>query len=256
MSHPPRRFDSTQWSLVLAAGQRSSPEADAALTQLCQRYWLPIYAFVRRRIDDTHRAEDLTQDFLCRMNERNLWAVADPQRGKFRTFLLTSLQNFLATQHRKEIAQKRGGDRAGFSLDFGEAELRLSSVISDQRTPETEFDRQWALMLLDTVLRRVQEEMAAAGKVRQFEVLKSFLAGRGKDRSFADAAKQLDISEGAAKTAAHRLRRRYRQLLRAEIAQTVASPQEVDDEIANLFAALGRYRIDSSQRITESSSPS
>jgi RNA polymerase sigma-70 factor (ECF subfamily) len=234
------RFNTTQWSLVLAAGHKSSPSADAALAELYQRYWFPVYAYVRRRVGDSHLAEDLTQEFLCRLNEKNVWAAADPERGRFRSFLLTAARNFLASQWKREGAQKRGGRIAPLSLDFASGESRLSMHPADTNTPEAEFDRRWAVTLLEHVLRKLEAESNEAGKGQQFHVLKQFLAGRTAEMSLTEAAGGLGMTADAVKTAAHRLRRRYRELLREEIAHTVASPEEVDEEIRSLFAALGR----------------
>jgi RNA polymerase sigma-70 factor (ECF subfamily) len=233
-------FNTTRWSLVLAAGHKSSPGADAALAELYERYWFPVYAYIRRRVADAHQAEDLTQEFLCGLNEKNTWAVADPARGRFRSFLLTAARNFLASEWKREAAQKRGGTARTLSLDFAAGESRLSRHPADTNTPEAEFDRRWALALLERVLTRLEDESRDAGKGEQFDVLKQFLAGRSSESSLAEAAARLSMSEGAVKTAAHRLRRRYRELLRDEIAQTVASPEDVEDEIRSLFDALGR----------------
>lgn len=238
-SHSPA-FNTTRWSLVLAAGHKSSPDADAALAELYERYWFPVYAYIRRRVVDAHQAEDLTQEFLCRLNEKNTWAVADPARGRFRSFLLTAAKNFLASEWKREAAQKRGGGARTLPLDFAWGESRLSRHPADTNTPEAEFDRRWALALLERVLSRLEAESSASGKGGQFGVLKQFLAGGRGQTSLAEAAAELNMSEGAIKTAAHRLRRRYRELLREEIAHTVASPEEVDDEIRSLFDALGR----------------
>jgi RNA polymerase sigma-70 factor (ECF subfamily) len=233
-------FHTTRWSLVLAAGHKESPAADAALAELYERYWFPVYAYFRRHAGDVHQAEDLTQEFLCRLNEKNVWAAADPARGRFRSFLLTAARNFLAGHWKRQGALKRGGTARSLPLDFDFGESRLSRHPADRHTPETEFDRRWAVALLERVLSRLERESSADGKADQFQVLKHFLAGRSMDTSVAEAAGQLHMSEGALKTAAHRLRRRYRELLREEIAETVGSPEEIDDEIRSLFQALSR----------------
>lgn len=225
---------------MLAAGHQSSPAADAALAELYERYWFPIYAYFRRRINDPHHAEDLTQEFLCRLNEKNLWAAADPERGRFRSFLLAAARNFLAGQWKRDGARKRGGGVRTHSLDTAAGESRLSRHPADTHTPEAEFDRRWAITLLERVLSHLEAEFAASGKLEQFQILQAFLTGRSSETSLAEAATRLGTSEGAVKTAAHRLRRRYRELLREEIAETVASPEEVDDEIRSLFEALGQ----------------
>lgn len=233
-------FESTQWSLVVAAAQRVSPEARQALSELCRKYWLPLYGYVRRRVPDLHEAQDLTQEFFCRVLDRNLFAAARPERGRFRAFLLTSLKHFLANEWEKSKAEKRGGGQVPFSLDFADGESRLSHVASHDDSPERQFDRQWATALLDQVLARLRAEFREAGKETQFERLKEFLAG-GRDQpdGYARAGESLSMSAEAVKVAAHRLRQRYRELLRNEIAQTVAQSGDVDDEIRDLFQVLG-----------------
>jgi RNA polymerase sigma-70 factor (ECF subfamily) len=233
-------FQTTHWSLVVAAGQRLTPEAARAMSELCQKYWLPLYGYVRRRVADVHAAQDLTQEFFCRLLERNVVAAADPARGRFRAFLLTSLKHFLATEWEKGQTQKRGGGQSAIELDFAAGESRLSLEPGHEETPERQFDRQWALTLLDQVLGRLRHEFQSAGKLNQFERLKSFLAGgRSADDGYANVAAALGQTVDAVKVAAHRLRQRYRELLRAEIAQTVAGSDEIDAEIRELFQVLG-----------------
>ncbi len=232
-------FTTTQWSLVLAAGQRGSAEAEHALAVLCQRYWFPLYAFARRRVTEVHEAQDLTQEFFVRLLEKNSLAAASPERGRFRSFLLASLKNFLANEWDRTTAQKRGGDRQCLSLDWEAGESRLSFEPSHSDTPERGFERQWALTLLDNVVRRLQDEFAAVGKSRQFELLKETLTGGRAALDYVAVANDLAISEEAARQAVHRLRKRYRELLRDEVAATVETPDEVEDEIGRLFQALG-----------------
>ena len=232
-------FASTRWSLVIAAGRRSSPEAAVALEALCRTYWFPLYAYVRRRVSDRHEAQDLTQEFFARLLELNHFAVAAPERGRFWAFLLTALKHFLTNEWEKTRTLKRGGGRAPLSLDFDAGESRLSLEPASDQTPEWLFERQWTITLLDQVLMRLQTEQEVAGKGRQFETLKQFLTGGREEASYADVAEELGMSAGAVKVAAHRLRQRYRELLRAEVAQTVAVPEEVDDEIRRLFETLG-----------------
>ncbi|MBI5758171.1 MAG: sigma-70 family RNA polymerase sigma factor [Planctomycetales bacterium] len=234
-------FQTTHWSLVVAAGQRLSPQSDRALSELCRKYWLPLYGYVRRRVTDVHEAQDLTQDFFCRVLERNFFAAADPGRGRFRAFLLTSLKHFLANEWEKGRTQKRGGGLSVIELDFAVGESRLSLEPAHEETPERLFDRQWALTLLDLVLARLRIEFREAGKEDQFEQLKPFLSG-ARERSgenYVDVGRAAGMTAEAVKVAAHRLRQRYRELLRAEIAQTVAQPGDVDDEIRDLFHVLG-----------------
>ena len=236
---PGSHFETTRWSLVLAAGARGSPDSREALATLCGDYWYPLYAYVRRRVADSHEAHDLIQEFFTRLLERDVLAAADPQRGRFRSFLLTSLQHFLSNQWDKARAQKRGGDKAVIPLDLRHGEARFALELADCQTPDRLFERQWAETLLDRVLDRLRDEFVRGGKQRQFELLKGFLTGRNAALPYADVARQLHLSEGAAMVASHRMRRRYRELLRAEIAQTVADPSEVEDEIRRLFVSLG-----------------
>ena len=233
------QFGSTRWSVVLAAGQRSTLEAQEALTLLCQHYWYPLYAYVRRRVRDPEQAQDLIQDFFTRLLEMNLIEKADPQRGRFRAFLLTSLRNFLTNEWTKKQAVKRGQGRAPWSLDLQSGETRYRAEPVDTLTPEKLFERRWAETLLDRVTEQLRAEYVRTGKQAHFDQLVPFLVGRNEEVSYAAAAARLRISEGAAMVAAHRMRRRFRDLLRAEISETVADPQAVDDEIQQLFGALG-----------------
>jgi RNA polymerase sigma factor (sigma-70 family) len=231
-------FASTHWSLVLAAGQRALPASAQALETLCQTYWYPLYAYARRRFGDIATAQDHTQDFFARLLEKNILAVADPERGRFRGFLLTAFKNFLANEAEKSHARKRGGSLAPLPLDFQAGDSRYELEPSHVWTPERLFERQWALTLLQQVMSLLRAEYSAAGKEPLFEGLKGSLAGE-TDMPYAILAENLGMSEGAVKQTAHRLRQRYREILRREIAQTVADPSEVDDEIRRLFEALG-----------------
>ena len=235
----PRRFETTHWSVVLAAGHRSSPRSSEALASLCETYWYPLYAYVRRRVRDVDEAQDLTQGFFSHLLEKNYLAVAQPERGRFRAFLLTSFKNFLANEWDKAKALKRGGGKAPIPLDFESGETRFSLEPTDDLTPDRLYDKQWVLTLLKHVLGRLREESIRAGKEQQFEHLKVFITGQTAPGGYAEVAGKLGMTEGAAKVAAHRLRQRYRALLRDEISQTVAEPSEVDDEIRSLFATLG-----------------
>jgi RNA polymerase sigma-70 factor (ECF subfamily) len=237
---PPRQFATTQWSLVADAGRGSSPDSRAALEALCQAYWYPLYAYARRHVARSGEAEDLTQAFFAELLEKNYVADAQPDRGRFRAFLLTAFKHFLSKQRDKSRAAKRGGGRHQLSLDFqaGDSRYRLEPVA--ELTPEQAYDRQWALTLLGHTLERLANEYAATSRERQFELLKPYLGGDRGGVPYAETAQQLDCSEAAVKMAVQRLRRRYRELIRAEIAATVASPDEIDDEIGRLFAALGR----------------
>lgn len=240
---PPRvdasAFATTRWSLVVGAAQPDSPESHAALGTLCQSYWYPIYAYVRRRVSDLHEAQDLTQSFFARLLEQGTIARADPDRGRFRAFLLTACKRFLINEWEQGRAAKRGGDRRILSLDFDVGESRYSVEAVDTLTPERLYEQQWAITLLARVLDQLQAECAAKGKQSQFERLKGFLSGPSRTKPYATAAAELGMTEAAVKVAAHRLRTRYRELLRSEIAQTLQSPDDVDDEIRNLFVVLG-----------------
>jgi RNA polymerase sigma-70 factor (ECF subfamily) len=224
---------------VLRAGQRSDSACDASLAALCERYWFPLYAYVRRRGLDAHEAQDLTQDFFVRLLEKNVLAAASPERGRFRGFLLASMKNFLANARDREHAEKRGGGRKPLSFDVAAGESKLTLEPADELTPEKVFERQWALTLLDSVVTRLEDELTQAGKERHFALLKGVLTGERNFPGYAAAAAELGVSEDAARQAAHRLRKRYRELLRQEVADTVADPSEVDEEIQDLFEALG-----------------
>jgi RNA polymerase sigma-70 factor (ECF subfamily) len=229
-------FATTRWTLVVQAGRRSTPDADQALATLCQAYWYPLYAYVRRRVKDVHEAQDLTQEFFARLLEKEYLTQAQPERGRFRAFLLTSFKHFLSKEREKARAQKRGGGKTPVSLDFEAGESRLSFEPADTLTPEQIYERQWATALLGRVMERLKQEHERQGKSQQFERLKLLLAGENQQVTYAVAAASLGTTQSAVKMAAHRLRKRYRELLRLEIAQTVASPEEVDDELASLLA--------------------
>ncbi len=241
MSFPSEQsgFVTTQWSVVLRAAQPADSTAQAALESLSRRYWFPLYAFARRRVSTIHEAQDLTQEFFLRLLETNLLAAASPERGRFRNFLLASLKNFLANEWDRATAQKRGGGRKRLSLDWETAESRLSLEPTHSDTPEREFERQWALTLLDVVIQRLQDEFARAGKSQQFELFKETLTGNRGGFDYSSVSAKLQLSEDAARQTAHRLRKRYRELLREEVAQTVETPADVEDEIHRLFDALG-----------------
>lgn len=231
-------FATTRWSLVAAAQDPAAPESRQALADLCAAYWYPVYAYVRRRGHDHHRAQDLTQAFFARLLEKNDLADADRTRGRFRSFLLTACQHFLANQHDHAKAKKRGGGRSHVALDFGGADDRYAREPAHDDTPERLFDRRWALDLLDRALAELRTEYEESGRGKLFEALKGTLTG-GADAAYAELARSLDMTEGAVKLAVHRLRQRYRDRLRAAIAETVEKPEDVDEEVRDLFAALG-----------------
>lgn len=231
------RFATTRWSLIRAAGHDDGFAARRALSELCELYWFPIYSFVRRRGNDHDRALDLTQGFFARLLERDGLASADPAKGRFRSYLLAACQHFLANQHDFASARKRGGGEPLLSLNLDNADSRYGLEPADGQTAEQEFERRWALTLLEQTLAGLRAEYVEAGKEALFEPLKGTLTGESE--SHANIASELGLSEGAVKVAAHRLRQRYRERLRAAIAETVDSPDEIDDEIRALFAALG-----------------
>jgi RNA polymerase sigma-70 factor (ECF subfamily) len=230
-------FAATRWTLVISAAGANAPLAKAALEELCGTYWYPLYAFLRRRGCESHEAEDLTQEFFARLLARDFLADVDRKKGKFRSFLLASLKNFLADHRDFVSAQKRGGGRTVIPLDAPNAESRYRIEPADDLTPEKLFEKQWALALLERVLSRLQAEQTADGKAALFEALQGALTGR-KTANYAELGARLGMMEGAIKTAVHRLRKRYRELLRDEIAQTVAGPEEIDEEIRYLLSCL------------------
>jgi len=231
-------FVTTQWSAVLAAGRSDTTHARAALEQLCRHYWPPLYAYVRRVGYSPEDAQDLTQEFFARLLARNTFSQADPQRGRFRSFLLASFKNFLTHEWEKARAQKRGGCVQLIPLEFDTAETRIVQPVAPDETPDKAFDRQWALALLDIVLGRLRREYSDAGRDDLFLGLKDTLGGGRSEIPYRELGARLGMSEGAVKVAAHRLRRRYRELLREEIANTVAGPEAVEEELRQLFAAL------------------
>jgi len=231
-------FDpSTQWSVVLAAAGDDAA-ARAALAALCQTYWYPIYACVRRGAKDSNEASDLTQEFFTNLLERSTLLRADPARGRFRSFLFTALHNFLANERAKLRAARRGGSATLISLDRASAEARLALEPADVHTPERRFERQWACALLEEVLARLSRDFAAAGRADHFEALRPLLVGDDAALSYAAIGQRLHMTEEAARAAAYRLRQRYKALLREEIGRTVSAPGEVEDELRRLFQAL------------------
>ena len=237
-SAPGDIFATTHWTVVLAAGQRHTPQSDGALEELCRTYWFPLYAYVRRRGHNKQDAEDLVQEFFSRFLEKNYLAGLSAERGRFRAFLLASLKHFLANEWDKSQAQKRGGGAANLSLDWQTADTQFQVAATSEPSPDKAFDREWALALLAKVIARLQKECEADGKAKLFEQLKIFLtAGKGA-LSHADAAKNLSMDETAVRVAVHRLRKRYRALLRDEISQTLTDESQVDEEMRALFGAF------------------
>ncbi len=212
--------------------------ASSALETLCRTYWYPLYAFVRRSGHDGHSAQDLTQDFFARFLAKNYLSNVNPAKGKFRSFLLAALKHFLADEWDKTQTVKRGGGKPLVSLDDESAESRYRLEPSHEITPDKIYDRRWALTLLELVLTRLEGEYEGQGKKRLFEVLQRWLLGKESGVPYSTAASTLGMTEGAMKVAVHRLRRRYRELLRLEIANTVACADDIDDELRHLLAAL------------------
>jgi RNA polymerase sigma-70 factor (ECF subfamily) len=235
---PADHFASTHWSLIVLARGRSSPQADEALAALCQAYWYPLYVYIRRRVGSADRAEELTQEFFARLLEKDFLGSVDRARGRFRAFLLACCNHFLSNERDLERAQKRGGGRPVLSLDFPSADQRYRHEPADTLTPERLFDRRWALLLLNATLDRLRLEFDEAGKGKLYEYLKGAILGEPVALSYAQIGAELNMSEAAVKKAAQRLKRRYRELLRAEIAATVDGPGGVDEEIRDLFTAL------------------
>ena len=224
---------------MLAARGTPHGEARAALETLCAAYWFPLYAFIRGRGLPAHSAEDITQSFFARLLEKGVLEAVDRSKGRLRAFLLAACKDFLANQRDYEQRKKRGGGRRFVPID---AEGRLGAAAAQGLTPEALFDRKWAVALLERVLERLAAEMERAGRSALFDRLKPVLLGESQAPAYADVAGQLALTEGAVKVAAHRLRARYRELLRDEIGETVADPGEIDDEIRELFQALAGNR--------------
>lgn len=235
----PRGFPNTRWSVVLAARCGFSPESAEALDALCRAYWYPLYAYARRTGQSPHDAQDLTQEFFCRLLEKRWLDSADPGRGKLRTFLIIALKNFLRNEWRRASAQKRGGGERHVPLDTALAESRFAADAVSLPPDET-FDQQWALTLLELTTSRLRAEFAAAGRSEDFEALKHCLLADRGTADYAALADQLGVNEGTARVAAHRLRKRFRQIYREEISQTLADGADLDAELRHLAAALAR----------------
>lgn len=235
----PEVFHTTRWSRVLlAGGPQEEDEAQAALASLCRDYWYPLYAFARRRGLDGHDAEDATQGFFLHLLEAGTLTRAKEERGRFRSFLLGAMQNFLANEHRRKSTGKRGGGVATLSFDAMAAEERYRHEPGDPITPEAQFERSWALALIDKVFRRLAEDYEEAGKRDLYEALRPYLAGEASRPGYDAIARDLGMSAAAVGTAIFRMRRRYGERMREEIAGTVSSPAEVEEEIAQMMRAV------------------
>ncbi len=239
IDHPKEgQFAATHWSVVMTAGQSDLPQAAEALEKLCLTYWYPLYAFVRRQGHSPEDAEDLTQQFFLRLVEKNYLAKADRDRGKFRTFLLGSLKNFLINEWKRADRLKRGGDLTFISFDAHEAEKRYAAGPIDNASPSVAYERQWADAMIEQVLAHLRSEYAKGDKAQLFAALKGFIWGDPISASYAEIGKQMKLAEGTVKVAVHRLRQRFREVLRSEVAHTVAQPEDVDEELRHLIAVL------------------
>jgi RNA polymerase sigma-70 factor (ECF subfamily) len=236
-SDAPGVFPNTRWSVVLAATQRQSPESAAALDAICRSYWYPLYAYVRRCGQSPHDAQDLTQEFFCRLLAKHWLDSADRAKGKLRTFLIVALKNFMCQEWRRASAQRRGGGLVPAPFDTNLAESRYGAD-NHSFGPDEIFDRQWALTLLELTVERLRAEFAAAGKPGDFEALKDCLTAGHGTIDYPAVAARLGLSEGATRVAVHRLRKRFRQIYREEISQTLSDGADFDAELRHLAAAL------------------
>src|SRR5579863_6131655 len=234
----PSKFPTTRWTLVVAAGDPRRKDARSALVSLCENYWYPLYAYLRRRGYQADPAQDLTQEFFIRVLEGQYLDRADPEKGRFRSFLLSSLKFFVADEEDRQRARKRGGGSL-VPLEFSSGEERYQREPAHDETPERIFERRWALSLLDRVVERLRNEFVQHGRLEHFERLKVFLLGQS-DAPYGALAREMNTSEGALKVAIHRHRKRYREVFRQEIADTVADPAEVESELRYLAASLTR----------------
>lgn len=234
----PLQFDTTAWSVVAAAQGSESAAARDALAVLCRRYWLPLYAYVRRRGYPRTEAEDLTQEFFARLLSHDLVQQADRDRGRFRTFLLGCLNHFLLNDWERQHAAKRGGGTVHLPLDFERGEARYALHEQAARDPQAVFDRQWAEALLETVTQRIEDDYRRKGNLELFHALKGWLAGGGEETDYASAAERLGMTEGAVRVAVHRLRKQFAALTRDEIAQTVADESAVKEELRYLIQVM------------------
>lgn len=234
-------FVTTRWTMVLAASDRASPQAERAMEEICQTYWFPLYAYVRRRGHSPENAEDLTQEFFRQLLENHWIENADREKGKLRAFLITAMKNFMAKECRKASAQKRGGGQPVLSINTGIAEGRYASAAKPPSIEaEALFDHQWALTLLELTMRRLKTEYNDAGKAERFAALKDGLFAPHQDIDYSTLAESLDLSVAATQVAVHRLRKRFRELYREEVAQTLPSGANLDEEIRYLAESLAK----------------
>jgi RNA polymerase sigma-70 factor (ECF subfamily) len=237
-SEAPQAFPHTRWSLVWAATGMDAPLSAAALESLCRAYWYPLYAYVRRCGQSPHDAQDLTQEFFRHLLEKRWLESADRDKGKLRTFLIVALKNFMANEWRRASAQRRGGGQSPVPFDSEFAETRFAADCSAKLAADEAFDKEWALTLLDMTVNRLRAESAAGGNPGHFEALKDCLMAERGAIDYAAVAKRLGVSEGAARVAVHRLRKRFREVYREEISQTLADGADLDGELRHLAAAL------------------
>jgi len=233
-----RRFATTHWSVVVAAGHGCDDTARQALTTLCEGYWYPLYAYARRRGYQAAQAQDLTQGFFLHLLEKGALQAAAQTRGRFRSFLLSSLHHYMANQWRHDQTLKRGGGRQIVSLDWDDGERRYHLEPADELTPERVFERRWALTLLNKAVDMLRDEYAQSSRLHIFDALKAYLGGQDTTVPYRELAAELGTSEGAIKVAVHRLRQRCRECLRRTIAETVADEAEIDEELRYLFQAI------------------
>ncbi|MFT5324998.1 MAG: RNA polymerase sigma factor (sigma-70 family) [Planctomycetaceae bacterium] len=231
-----REFGSTDWSIVR---QLDGPDAELALAKLCEQYWQPLYAYVRSKVRDVHKAQDLTQGFFAHVMAKDSLRQAAPDRGRFRSFVLASLTNFMTNEYAAENAQRLGGQVRQVSLDFDDGDQHFSRATAESMTPERVFDRAWTLTLLDRVAERLRTEHEEAGGTERFEALKATLTSVGRGSMYDEIAEKLQVTEAAARQAASRLRKRYRELLRLEVGRTLEDNDDIEDEIRQMFASLG-----------------
>jgi len=232
----PAQFTTTHWSLVFAAGQNFSPSSEEAVAKLCENYWYPLYYYVRRQGHGPEDAEDLTQQFFARLLEKNYLSKASRDRGKFRSFLLGSMKHFLVNEWKRTGRLKRGGGQSFISFDFFRAESRYT--FEPVSAPEYAYEKQWAVALVEQVIKGLTHEYGAMGKGALYAELKGFIWGEESSASYAEIGCRLNMAEGAVKVSVHRLRQRFSALLRAEVANTVSGSEEIDDELRHLIAVL------------------
>ncbi len=230
-----QQFETTNWSVIKQLG---GPDAELALATLCEQYWFPLYAYVRSRVRDVHQAQDLTQAFFAHMLAKNSLRQAAPDRGRFRSFLLTAMKNFMANEHVRENAMQRGGGHTLVSLDFEDGERHFGKAVVDNMSTDRIYERSWTLTLLDRVMDQLRGEFEQSATIDRFDALQPALSSTAGDFSYERIASRLEMTETAARQAASRLRKRYRELLKAEVSRTLEEPSDVDDEIRRMFQSL------------------